>query len=451
MNTLPVPIEATIDTNNDNIDTTYFQNEAIEKFDFTKTKKENKKQFFLFLIPVVIIITSIIGFSVYSNGIVDSPEIIVPTQTISNEPVAIVSKAKPFYVKVANDVIHAKYIDKNWIVDLGKIQGTTQVQVGGMIDFGFTKLVSNNTKTYTFERDYIAPKTTTDLKSKYDVRDVKYSIILDKPEDNFSIRDNQIIIFETNSKNNNCKIDKDNQLKLNCSMTIEEGKIDSHQIIITDQYGNSSIVGEGTIQLVEANNFDCNQSIIVDEGKIKCKGNKDARVTIAGITQDYKASTEFEASTLLDNGSKKIDINVVDKDELVKNLTYDVVVDKDRLRVDLSSTKFQNSNSAGKIVRANSNKNVTVSLSGNSKSTNKKTGKTTFSSFNYNDVIITNNISANTNTDFYKHYTSSSYMDGCPDCGEFVMELTGYNLTFTADNGKSVSYSCNTAFMCNER
>jgi hypothetical protein len=451
MNNSQTPIESLIVNDTVTVENTHSQNQPIEKFNFVTTKKENKNKLFLFLIPFVIIITSIIGFSVYSNGIIDSPEIIVPTQTISNEPVAIVSKSKPFYVKIANVVTNATYIDKNWIVDLGKIQGTTQVQVGGMIDFGFTKMISNNTKTYIFERDYIAPKTTTDLKSKYDGRDVKYSITLEKAEDNFTIRDNQIIIYDKNSSNNNCKIDKDNQLKLNCSMTIEEGKTDSHQVIITDQYGNSSIVGEGVIQLVEANNFDCDPLIIADEGKIKCKGNKDAQVTIAGITQAYKASTDFEASTVLDNGSKKVDITVVDKDDLTKNLAYDVVVDKDKLRVDLSSTKFKDDCIAffceGKIVKAISNKNVTVSLSYTTRIKNNKTGEMKIDPARRYDTI-TSRINANVDTNFYKHI--QGYVDGPGPSNQYSIQST-YDLTFTADNGKSISYTCNDAFMCNER
>jgi hypothetical protein len=63
MNTNQVQIEQTETANIVLVDNTYFENEAIEKFNFAKTKEDNKKQFFLFLIPIVIIITSFIGFS----------------------------------------------------------------------------------------------------------------------------------------------------------------------------------------------------------------------------------------------------------------------------------------------------------------------------------------------------------------------------------------------------
>jgi hypothetical protein len=451
MNTNQVQIEPTETANIVLVDNTYFENEAIEKFNFAKTKQDNKKQFFLFLIPIVIIITSFIGFSVYSNGIVESPEILVPTAKISNEPVVIVSKSKPFFVKLNNEVIHSQLKDKNWTVDLGKIQGTTNVQVGGMIDFGFTKLVSNTTKSYTFERDYIAPKTTTDLKSKYEVRDVKYSITLEAPEDNYIVRDNQAIIYDKNLPNNNCKIEKENPLKLNCSMTLEPGKADVHQVIITDQYGNSSTIGDGIIQVVDVNNFDCNKDVIADEGKIKCKGNKDSRVTIAGITQDYKASTDFEAQTVLDNGSKQFDIKIVDKDDITKSLNYDVVVDKDKLRVDLSSTKFKDNCNffycEGKVVKAIANKPVTVNLSYTTKIVNVKTGQTKLEPAHAMDTL-TSRINANVDTNFFKH--TMGYVDGPGPSNQYSIEST-YNLSFTADNGKSVNYTCNEAFMCNER
>jgi hypothetical protein len=317
-----------------------------------------------------------------------------------------------------------------------------------MIDFGFTKLVSNTTKSYTFERDYIAPKTTTDLKSKYEVRDVKYSITLEAPEDNYIVRDNQAIIYDKNLPTNNCIIDKENPLKLNCSMTLEPGKADVHQVIITDQYGNSSTIGDGIIQVVEVNNFDCNKDTIADEGKIKCKGNKDSRVTIAGITQDYKASTDFEAQTVLDNGSKQIDIKIVDKDDITKSLNYDVVVDKDKLRVDLSSTKFQNSYSAGKIVQVLSNKAVKASLIVNQKTVYNRTGKVTYEVINLSNKLINSTFEPNTKIDLFTSYSNIGG-DGNYLAAEWYSEISSYDLTFTTNNGKSISYTCNSSFMCN--
>lgn len=450
MNTSQLQTLQTEDKNIVLVDNTYFQNEAIEKFNFTNTRKNNKKQFFLLLLTIVITVTSFVGFNVYSNGFIDSPEIIVPASNISNEPIIIVAKSKPFFVKVGNDVIHSKLIDKNWTVDIGKRQGTINVLVGGMIDFGFTKLVSNSTKPYTFNRDYIAPKATSDLKSKYEIDNIKYSIILEKPKDSYVIKDNQNVIFDKNLSSNICNFEDKNTLKLICSMTLDRTKAENHQIIISDTYGNSSVVSDGIIQVVEVNNFDCNKDIIQDEGKIKCRGNKDSRITIAGISQDYKAATDFEAQTILDNGAKKVDINIVDKDDITKNIAYEVNIDKDKLKVDLSSTKYKDDCNIficeGKIVKAISNKNVTFALSYSIRIRNTKTGEVKVDP-TYRPEVLTSNIKANIDTKFFKHY--NGYIDG--PGAQYAVNDSVFNLTFTADNGKSVSFICNSKFICNER
>ena len=238
MNTIDSPTITPIDSNLGLIANS-FDN---EKFNFAKTKVENKKQFFLFLIAIIIIFTSSIGYSVYSNGIVEVPEIIIPTSSISNDPLIIVSKSKPFYVKYNNDIIHSKIVDRHWSVDLGKPNGITDVQVGGMIDFGFTKIVSTTSKTYTFDRDYDAPVARTNFDRSNVIGDRQFIITLDKQESDFIVRENQAIIFDKYSNSNRCKMDSNNPLKLNCSKLPANNNMETQQLIITDQSGNSSSI-----------------------------------------------------------------------------------------------------------------------------------------------------------------------------------------------------------------
>ncbi|MGL4759045.1 MAG: hypothetical protein ACRCXZ_06925 [Patescibacteria group bacterium] len=149
------------------------------RFDFkpNQTKKNFKKTTIL-TIFLILLILSLVGLFTLTFFI-PSPDLTPLLESkITNDDVVFASTSRPFYVKYNNKVEYSTKTNSVWIANLNKIEGKVTYKIGGYTDLGAYKVLGNNTKSITLERDYTGPKASIDIPKYVDSKVISFKVDL---------------------------------------------------------------------------------------------------------------------------------------------------------------------------------------------------------------------------------------------------------------------------------
>jgi hypothetical protein len=397
-------------------------------------------------ITIIVLIAGYIGIQYYS----EIPTINdINTTSLTNEKVVLTSNKDPFHVIVNSKTYYSEKKSGQWTIDLGELEGNNQIKYGGILNVGSSKIPTYKTKTLNINRTFIKPKVELNIPQYIDGKDVTVELKILNKLNIEKIYNYENLVFDKAKVDNVCQLKKDDTSIFNCKFIKPDAKDLMTKLRIVDQYDNSIALDEVKTEFVEPNNFSCNQSIIENEGKLICKGNKDAKIDYDQKSVDYKANSDIVLQESIPNGPFKKVIKLIDIHKISKEINLDANIDKDKLSIDMWSKKWSEVSAGegyvGKDVFAKLNKSVNVKV----KFFHVWKGVATDGTndpINSRIKLLKSRINANEDTNFLSYI---DYSFGTDDPSDFSRN-NYYLLDFIADNGRAIKFKCNYKFMCNQ-
>jgi hypothetical protein len=301
-----------------------------KKDTITKSKFNFATNWVKFVLGAIVLSILVLLTFAYFN--VAIPNIDQDALKLSNQDAIITSKNSPFFVNV-NGKNKLSYESKGInIVELGKLEGENNINIGSVLSWGPININSGNTKTFKLKRDYTGIFLKNNINKFYEDTNPIIDLELNKEETNFEVSINNV----NSTENEKCKADSATLIK--CSFEFA-GQIKRPLIIsIKDNAGNISEVFNDTVELVPVSKFECNKSIIELDGKIECISNFDGKVKYNNTDYNLTKNNKLFIDQILDDGPQKLNFVTTTSQGIIKSYSQEYQVNKQLLSVMFNST-----------------------------------------------------------------------------------------------------------------
>jgi hypothetical protein len=335
----------------------------MDDFKSTSVDKETKKDFkFNFASNWVKLILGLIGSVIVGLMVFGYFNVLIPnieqdSLKLSNQSALIVSKTSPFFVNINGKNILSYESQGVNIIDLGKLEGNNNFNIGGVLNWGPININAGNTKTYSIKRDFIGISLKTPINKYFEDSNPILDLEFTKDETGY-----QVFINNINSTENE-KCLPDSSSKVKCKF--EFAGLSKRPLVITlkDNAGNTSEVFNDTIELVPQSKFDCNKAKIEVDGKIECISNFDGKVKYNNQELTVTRNNILYIDQILDDGLQKLNFTITTNQGIVKTYTQEYQVNKQLLSVMFNSSideKYSSNSRPLIILNANATTDATL-------------------------------------------------------------------------------------------
>ena len=329
----------------------------INKFNYTVTTKPKKKLKFISFLSVLSIL-SLLLVGLFIPGFVGKADYLPIITQPSNEKLLVTSKSNPFVVKHKGKYYYATKNNGIWEQDLSFIIGPSEIEIGTFTDLGFIKLNAIKMEKVEVNRSYSIKDVTLDISKYITSPQSEFRLKIASNEKYFKVTNNNKVIYETNSKSNQCNLKYDQVSTISCPYTeVKNAEVVNSKITITDEYSNTKTFDEIKSEIVDANDFYCDPNLLNIIGRIYCYGTKNGDISIDGEAPiKYTAYTRFYIPK---NKTNKIVVTMKDIHdiEVIANLNLGAAVLP--LKVNITTTDKVNINPT-RTIQA-----ITYKLTGN--------------------------------------------------------------------------------------
>lgn len=403
------------------------------QMDDLKSTQINKKSLitFNFASNWLKIILSLIGISIALLLVFGYFNVIVPTidqdnLKLSNQNAIITSKVSPFFVNINGKNILSYESQGSNIVDLGKLEGNSNFNLGGVLNWGPININAGNTKTYTIKRDYTGISLKTPINKFYEDSNTIIDLEFNKEEPGY-----QVFLNNTNSTENE-KCLPDSSSKVKCKFEFA-GQLKRPLIVtIKDNAGNTSEVFNDTIELVPQSRFECNKAKIELDGKIECMANFDGKVRYNSQDLTVIKNSTLYIDQILDDGLQKLSFTTTTNQGISKTYTQEYQVNKQSLSIMFNSTIDE---------KYSSNSRPLIILTATA---------TTDASLDFNESFIENTVTGLRKPFKLLNLNSIKQNDKTVIIADQFNEESKNNLTlklkFKNQAGRTVNYNCSREF-----
>ena len=319
--------------------------EAIKEVKTKASKSKNNFNFKLLLIPIIP--SLILLIALYNTKM---PSIDLEPLKLSNQDIVIKTKSNPFFAKVKESK-QSQLIEGFNVVNLGKIEGSNKLIIGGILDLGFIKLNGLNTNEFIVKRDYSSVDYTTDIAKYYDNTKPVINFKFANKERNFKLYINNELLYGGDLKEPKCKELEDN---LSCEVDFGLESKKNIEFKLVDNSGNINISDVQVIENVEPISFVCDKKFLINDGKLKCKSNYDGTLKYKDIDYPVTKDNELVLEEVYDDGPIKLDLIFTSSYGFKKDIVIEANINKQNNLIDFKTSVIENLNGVkGQIVTLN--------------------------------------------------------------------------------------------------
>lgn len=330
------------------------KNNAIPKKNIIDSIKTRK---LVIIIPLVLGLMLLIAL--YNTKM---PFVDLETLKLSNQDIILKSKNHQFYAKIDKN-FQSQLVEGVSTINLGKVEGDNKITVGGILDLGFIKLNGLNNKEFSVKRDYSPIDYKTDIAKYYDTTKPSIKFKLNSEEKDFRFFINNELVYGPDIKESKCNMI---DYKLTCTIDFGSDKKKDLEFKIIDKAGNINISDKQTIEYVDAINFNCDKTYLINEGKIKCSSNTDGNLKYKDIDYAITKDQQLIIPETQDDGMSKIELTLTSNLSFKKDVVLEHDINKQNNILEFKTNVIENLNGTkGQIITLNavSGNDATLDLS----------------------------------------------------------------------------------------